>query len=296
MRSTLFAVLVWLASAGSVTAQELPVLFVHGFCSSAATWDKTLPQLSSRRYGTEAPRLYEDANGGVAARTPVPSSGAKMFRIDFSDLAGGFDPIAVANVPTARKAGELKVVIDGIKRFTGAPGVIVVGHSLGGLATRAYMQGIGKDRAGNTITFAKDIATLIMIDTPNQGSVLASLSGFPEANSCTLADTANLRDLKPTSPFLLELNRRPWPSPLGVHSIISYNIGRESDDVVSTDSQDLTEIDRYEFLKNSGRWRQSFTRNGILHLRVHNEATTISLFTGIVEGVDYILSQAAQPK
>jgi pimeloyl-ACP methyl ester carboxylesterase len=296
MKRTVFAIVLWLAAAASAGAQELPVLFVHGFCSSADTWDKTLPLLSTRRYGTEAPRLYEDASGAMAARTPVPSSGAKMFRIDFSDLAGGFDPIAVANVPTARKAGELKVVIDGIKRITGARGVIVIGHSLGGLATRAYMQGIGKDRGGNTITFANDVATLIMIDTPNQGSVLANLSGFPEANACTLADTANLRDLKPTSPFLFELNRRPWPSPLGVHSIISYNTGRESDDVVTTESQDLTDIDRYEFLKNSGRWRQSFTRNGVLHLRVHNEATTVSLFSGIVDGVDYILSQAAQPK
>ena len=57
-----------------------------------------------------------------------------MFRIDFSDLANGFDLLAVANVPTVRKAGEIKVVIDAIKRFTGAPTVILVGHSLGGLA------------------------------------------------------------------------------------------------------------------------------------------------------------------
>ena len=50
------------------------VLFVHGFCSSADTWNETLPQLSTRRYGDDAPRLYEAANGTMAARTPAPMS------------------------------------------------------------------------------------------------------------------------------------------------------------------------------------------------------------------------------
>lgn len=279
-----------LLTATAATAQELPVVFVHGFCSSADTWNETLPQLSTRRYGTDAPRLYEDANGAAAARTPVPA-GSKMFRIDFSDLSGGFDLLAVANVPTERKAGELKVVIDAVKQVTGAPGVIVVGHSLGGLAARAYVQGIGRNRAGATIAYANDVAAVIMISTPHQGSILASLSGFPESNACTLADTANLRDLKPASPFLFELNRRPWPPLVSAHSIISNNRGRESDDVVTITSQDLTEIRAYTYLRNSARWRQNFKRDGVLHLRVHNEATTVSLFTGIVDGIDYVLSR-----
>jgi triacylglycerol lipase len=282
-----------LAVAAPALAQELPVVFVHGFCSSADTWNETLPQLSTRRYGDDAPRLYEGADGTAVARTPV-SAASKTFRIDFSDLKGGFDPLAVANVPTQRKAGELKVVIDAIKKATGAPGVILVGHSLGGLAARAYVQGIGVDRTGAAITYASDIAAVIMIDTPNQGSILANLSGFPEANNCTLADTVNLRDLKPLSSFLRDLNGRAWPATVAIHSIISNNTSRESDDVVSVNSQDLSKIRRYEFLVNSGRWQQNFKREGVLHLRVHNEATTVSIFTGIVEGIDY--QMAARPR
>jgi pimeloyl-ACP methyl ester carboxylesterase len=287
LRSSLPAVAVaaLLAWASPVAAQELPVLLVHGFCSSAETWDETLPQLSTRRYGDDAPRLYEGPNGTAVARTPV-SAGSKTFRIDFSDLSGGFDLLAVANVPTKRKAGELKAVIDGIKRITGAPGVIVVGHSLGGLAARAYIQGTGLDRSGATVAYARDVAALVMISTPNQGSVLARLSGNPDSDACVLADTANLRDLKPTSRFLLELNSRPWQQLVAVHSIISNNRRRDSDDVVSITSQNLSEIPRYEFLRHQGRWRQSFNRDGILHLRVHNEPTTVSLFTGIVADID----------
>jgi len=283
--SRAIAALCLLLWASPAVAAGLPVLFIHGFCSSADTWDDTLPQLSTRRYGYDAPRLYENTNGKAAARTLV-TAGSRTFRIDFSDLSGGFDLLAVANVPTARKAGELKVVIDAIKQFTGAPAVILVGHSLGGLAARSYMQGTGHDRNGIPITYGRDVAALIMIDTPNQGSRLAFVSGFPERDECVLADTVNLRELQPTSGFLRELNRRAWPAWAAVHSIISSNTGTESDDVVNITSQDLTALERYASLPEARRWVQTFERNGILHLRVHNEPTTVSLFTGIISDTD----------
>ena len=286
-RAALFLVVF---AAADAAAAELPVLFVHGFCSSAETWNETLPQLSTRRFGDDVPRVYESAIGKAAVRTSI-SATAKTFRIDFSDLANGFDLLAVANVPTVRKAGELTVVIDAIKRFTGAPGVIVVAHSLGGLATRAYIQGIGQSREGRTIPYAGDVAALIMISTPNQGSVLANLSGKPEAAQCVIADTANLRDLQPASPLLSDLNRQPWPAGTAVHSIVSNNVGRDSDDVVTVQSQDLTELANYRSLADAKRWLQSFERDGILHLRVHNEGTTVALFTGIITDVD---AKAAQ--
>lgn len=274
-----------LLSVTAAAGAELPVIFVHGFCSSAETWNDTLPQLSTRRYGTEAPRVYESASGKAGVRSTV-AFGTTTFRIDFSDLSGGFELLAVANVPTVRKAGELKVVIDAIKRFTGAPRVIVVAHSLGGLAARAYIQGIGHSRTGATIPYAGDIAALIMISTPNQGSVLANLSGFPEANACTLADTANLRDLQPESALIGDLNRQPWPAGTAAHSIVSNNARRDSDDVVTTTSQDLIALPQYEFLVDAKRWLQTFQRDGVLHLRVHNEAVTVSLFTGLIEDID----------
>jgi pimeloyl-ACP methyl ester carboxylesterase len=266
-------------------AAELPVLFIHGFCSSADTWNDTLPQLSTRRYGEDFPRVYEGANGKAAARTMV-WPGSRTFRIDFSDLSGGFDLLAVANVPTDRKAGELKVVIDAIKRFTGAPAVILVGHSLGGLAARSYIQGTGYDRQGAPIRYGRDVAALIMIDTPNQGSRLAFVSGFPKRDECILADTVNLRELQPTSTFLRDVNRQPWPAGTPAHSIISSNVGTDNDDVVNTESQDLTALPQYGLLPDMMRWVQTFERHGVLHLRVHGEAATVSLFTGIISDLD----------
>ena len=281
------AVALWLLLLASpALAAELPVLFIHGFCSSADTWNDTLPQLSTRRYGEDAPRVYEDAHGKAAARTMV-SQGSRTFRIDFSDLSGGFDLLAVANVPTDRKAGELKVIIDAIKKFTGAPAVILIGHSLGGLAARSYIQGTGHDRKGNLIPYGRDVAALITIDTPNQGSKLAFVSGFPKQDECILADTVNLRELQPTSSFLGELNRQSWPAGTPEHSIISNNTGTDNDDVVNTESQDLTALPQYELLPELMRWLQTFDRNGILHLRVHGDPLTVSLFTGIISDLDH---------
>jgi pimeloyl-ACP methyl ester carboxylesterase len=287
--SLLLALFFWAVPAA---AAEYPVLFVHGFCSSSETWADTLPQLSHRRYGDDFPQVFESSVGTAAVRGSIAND-AKTFRIDFSDLANGFDLLAVADVPTTRKAGELKVVIDAIKRFTGAPKVIVVGHSLGGLATRAYIQGIGVDRDGRTIGYGSDVAALIMISTPNQGSVLANLSGKPGSEACTLADTANLRDLEPASPLLRDLNQQQWPAQTQVHSIVSNNAGRDSDDVVTTVSQDLTAIAHYQALPEARRWLQTFERNGILHLRVHNEATTTALFTGIISDLDSSINTTA---
>ena len=213
-------------------------------------------------------------------------TGSRTFRIDFSDQNGGFDLLAIANVPIARKAGELKVIIEAMKKVTNSSKVILIGHSLGGLAARAYIQGAGVDKDGRTIPYGGDVAGLIMIDTPNQGSALAFVSGFPKRDQCILADTTNLRELQPASSFLRDLNSRAWPAGTPVHSIVSNLIGTNSDGVVSIDSQDLTSLSQYQRTPEAQRWQQAFDGKGVLHLRVHGEAATVALFSGIIADID----------
>ena len=116
--------------------------------------------------------------------------------------------------------------------------------------------------------------------------MLANISGKPGAEACAVADTANLRDLQPSSDLIAQLNSRSWPAGTGVHSIVSNNAGRNSDDVVTVDSQDLTALSQFRAVPDAKRWLQTFERSGILHIRVHNEATTVALFTGIITDVD----------
>ena len=104
---------------------------------------RPLPQLSIRRYGYDAPRLLRE-HQWESGREDLGDGG-------FQERFGSISPTSrVASTcspsrstrPPGRPA-SLKVVIDAIKQFTGAPEVILVGHSLGGLAARSYMQGTG---------------------------------------------------------------------------------------------------------------------------------------------------------
>lgn len=60
-------------------------------------------------------------------------------------------------------AGQLKTRIDAICAATGATRVALVGHSMGGLVSRAYLRRFGAER----------VARLTTIGTPHHGSVLA---------------------------------------------------------------------------------------------------------------------------
>ena len=51
-------------------------------------------------------------------------------------------------------------------------------------------------------------------------------------------------------------------------------------------SQDLTEMPQYRVCRRRSDGSSRFERDGILHLRVHNEATTVALFTGIITDID----------
>ena len=68
------------------------------------------------------------------------------------------------DVPT-ETAPQLDATLKTIRQFTGATKVDAVGYSMGGLATRAYL-----DHGG------EDVGRFSMVGTPNQGSALSQLS------------------------------------------------------------------------------------------------------------------------
>jgi pimeloyl-ACP methyl ester carboxylesterase len=68
----------------------------------------------------------------------------------------------------ASHARELEQIVQQVKSITGQTDVNIVGHSKGGLDARVYL--------ANTDT--SDVANLIMIGTPNAGSILADFASF----------------------------------------------------------------------------------------------------------------------
>ena len=125
-----------------------PVVLVHGFNSSAATW-----------------RAYVGADGFLA---PLGLSGFAVGDLPGAGLInlGSLSRPREPTLTLAENAEILGGYIDSLKRITGAQMVDVVAHSMGGLVTRIYI---------DQVMEARDVAQLIMLGTPNGGSACARL-------------------------------------------------------------------------------------------------------------------------
>ena len=142
-----------------------PLLLVHGYECNRAFWWRLRPRL-------------ERAGWLVAT-------------VNLEPVFAGID--AYADV-IARRIGE-------VCRATGARAVILVAHSMGGLAARAYLRRHGRER----------VARLVTLGSPHAGSRLAPL-GIGE----------NARQMVPGSVWLAELNGAR-PAPLPPHSVSLYS-------------------------------------------------------------------------
>ncbi len=221
MRSPLRALVV--ASAAFTFAQVAalsqtlgpPVLFVHGFCDTAASWSQletaVMTALNAGTPGSQYPSatthtLYYDGNtvklfGSLSDPSGLSDihSNDRFFAINFYapgafmvDSSGNLtiDAIAVAGVSILNKADELAHVIHSITSITNTPSVIVVGHSQGGLVARAYIEGLGSQTqfaalctdtnnykycVPGSTKYAGDISKLITLDTPHGGAATADI-------------------------------------------------------------------------------------------------------------------------
>ena len=165
-----------------------PVLLVHGFNSGPGTWDNMRTWLT---------RGSINKDGGVVRKDNEPIDGqGRVFAIEFSSP---YDSIA-------NNAAELRQAIDRITAATGTPELDVVGHSMGGLDTRKYLD------EGN-----EKVDKFVMLATPNRGSELANLEltfegmglgVIPKDNPQAHAALLDLKkDQGDQNPNLAELNR-----------------------------------------------------------------------------------------
>jgi pimeloyl-ACP methyl ester carboxylesterase len=118
------------------------VLFVHGFVSSAGIWAQ----------GTGTPITWR------AAQLP----GLTAWTFDYAEAAANW-------VDDPRIGPSLAETIACLARATGAP-VVVVGHSMGGLATQYAVSRIAQEGP-----LATSVAEVITIGTPFQGSLLETV-------------------------------------------------------------------------------------------------------------------------
>ena len=146
----------WLMREPASAPAAAPVLLLHGIGCNAGVWVPFMRRLRER--GIEP--LYTLSYG---------------------------PPLASIEIFVAQVAEKVAV----IRRATGASGVTLLCHSMGGLVARAYLRRYGTD----------EIRAVVTIGTPHRGSILAGM--FP--GTC-------LAEMRPGGEWLERLNRDAPPA------------------------------------------------------------------------------------
>jgi len=137
-----------------LTPGQRPILFIHGFVCNGGYFTPLLRALARR---------------GIV----------NLYTINCSPPFGNID----------RFAAQVALRVESILAQTGADQVILVGHSMGGLIARAYVQKLGG---------APKVAKIITLGTPHHGTAHAWFSHAPDA-----------RQMRPGNAWLNTLNGAP---------------------------------------------------------------------------------------
>lgn len=168
-----------------LAASPYPIVLVHGLNSSHNMWEDEglLDHFEDLGWSTAGVYHFtlrqQDKLSDVAidwASMPPGGSG-DVWRVNFESDADPQSNCAAIYL----QAKAIGLAIDDIKANTGAEKVILLGHSMGGLAAMAYVAG---DPDGN-------VAKVVTLGTPFGGSELAFFSVF----TCHSLTTAAERDL-----------------------------------------------------------------------------------------------------
>lgn len=262
----------WVLPLNSNQSTALPVLFVPGICENADDLHSTENSVTEFLQQTY-PDSYSDPHqhwvfyDGFQVNFEIPfytetsasvPSSSRFFAVAFDDptesLVQNFNPLIVAGLSIYQKADELAHIVWKIKSLTGAPRVLLVTHSMGGLVSRAYIEtlanGLGTD------IYLNDVSTLITIDTPHGGSWLSYVN-FIDVGKCLEQQTEDKIEMHPSGDqsVIPVLNyfmpgASPLPPALTAYSIVSYwtipvpldlvdPFGLYSDNVLDIKTQDL---------------------------------------------------------
>ncbi len=266
----------WLAEAGC-GARPYPVIFIHGVASSADTW------IHYRDY------LINKGNWTFGG---IPTNNQDTKTVDISCPSDPNQPIACTGnsgdfytlnfsdnewLSLDIQGGELAAIIQAVlDENPKAEKVLLVSHSMGGLAAREYLQGLAREVDSlTTVAYREDVAKLITIGTPHQGSFWAEgcykqldftdFTGFFDISSsvgiCDLLPlpinpgSIAVQELRPNSDalnILNDLDFHPLPANVSYVSIIGTGQStlvsldltnlEDGDGIVSAISQDLLSV------------------------------------------------------
>ncbi len=209
-------------------APPYPILFVHGLASSADVWKESQEGLSvfgklRSRWG-EAQRFRVNLNADnndeecslsedVRFGTESLSDG-NLFAMDFDyDQAGSpYSASPYSDESAIIKQGKaLSRAISEVLMATGEEKVVLVGHSMGGLAIREYLQRRGPGGeprwwVDSGLESGHRVARVVTIGTPHYGTN-TDFADIVSPFSKSEADTARTQGQVPAFPFNSEAIR-----------------------------------------------------------------------------------------
>ena len=170
-----------------------PVIFIHGLNSNSEdTWGELRRVLVANGWVDGGATEYEAGGTTLADRGTVKVwQGWRSSRKDLNSGSGPADFYAVNfsnnhKLKFSAQGYELGRIVKAVLQANPSKSkVILVGHSMGGLAARAYLQ--GKDTGFlHSTPFNGDVHALITIGTPHQGSMEAKKCVVPLTSDSTL--------------------------------------------------------------------------------------------------------------
>lgn len=235
-RNLLFCIVSVLCLSAALFAQTpadapYPVIFIHGLNSSNQTWTETINVLENTWGNHATTDVYHSVLNAYFNITEVTndvffnfsennglSTNGNIFSINFettwnrnpsapvlfkyqTDSINGES--ASNRSAIVKQAYALKQLIAKVIDVTGSEKVILVGHSMGGLAAREYLQ--RRDGASpkwwvdSTANDGHKVAKLVTIGTPHRGSNFLEWPFQPSANNNDLTRLLNseaTRDLR----------------------------------------------------------------------------------------------------
>jgi len=286
----LVIVSITLISAVAMAQTGRPIVYVHGYCGSGSEWVDVHSALSAylmENHSDLYKNITENATpylvwfdnskvnfsqNGLPVDPNTVSADARFFAIQFFDprpTSDGkrMDNNHVADVPIVTKGNELAQILEAIRNITHVRDVIVIGHSMGGLVTRVYFEGLAAipvlnnnsdqvDYSPGTSPYNNDIGALITLDTPHSGTMFGNWpTVLPQ---CFARDHLNRREMSDTArtdtPFIVgAINYSPGvdifghtatdlPPNIVIRSLYSYDTDPDpnTDTVLGPDTQDVT--------------------------------------------------------
>ncbi|MCF7675217.1 MAG: alpha/beta fold hydrolase, partial [Akkermansiaceae bacterium] len=222
MFAWLCLLLVEASPAAELPPPDHPVLFIHGLNSNAKTWDQLKSFLHDHGWlhGGD-PKLELGATPAGDSVSGVNSG--DFYTMNMSDA--GNDPPS-QTLTFCQQGYEVAKVVEKIKSVKGSAKVILVGHSMGGLAARAYLEDFGAWDPSRSRLFQHDVSQLITIGTPHLGSPLPTiLDEWPLAAALAYlkhihSNSVAVKALAEDSDEIYQLNTRALPPDVDYASFI----------------------------------------------------------------------------